>query len=70
VNGAEVSPVERDEHDAVVVRVPPGHNQVQLVFKHTPDEIFGMIVSGAMALLVMGFLLPGVAFGRARHAAT
>lgn len=58
VNGTEVHPVERDDHDAVVVRVPSGHSRVQLVFKSTPDETWGMIVSGLVTILVVALLLP------------
>ena len=57
VNGAEVKNVEVDANGAVVVRVPSGHSQVQLVFKNTPDETWGMIISGVVAMLVAGLLL-------------
>jgi hypothetical protein len=58
VNGTEVEDVERDEHDAVVVRVPSGRSRIQLVFRSTPDEIWGMIVSGLVAILAMILMLP------------
>jgi hypothetical protein len=58
VNGNEIEEVERDAHDAIVVRVPSGHSRVQLVFKNTPDETWGMIISGLVAILVATLFLP------------
>ncbi len=52
VNGNEVKDVERDAHDAIVVRVPSGHSRVQLEFKRTPDETWGIIISCLVAILV------------------
>ncbi|HMD83177.1 MAG TPA: 6-pyruvoyl-tetrahydropterin synthase-related protein [Terriglobia bacterium] len=60
VNGTEVEEVERDDHDAVVVRVPSGHSRVQLVFKNTPDETWGMIISALVAILVATLYLSQV----------
>ncbi len=60
VNGSEIKEVERDAHDAVVVRIPSGHSHVLLVFKNTPDETWGMIISGLVAVLVADLALPQV----------
>jgi hypothetical protein len=57
VDGTELENVEVDSHGAVVVRVPSGHSQVQLLFKSTPDETLGTIVSGVVAVLVAGLAL-------------
>ena len=57
VNGHEITRVEVDGHDAVVVRIPSGHNTVRLEFKTTPDEIWGGIISGVMAFLVSALFL-------------
>ena len=68
VNGTEVEDVERDAHDAIVVRVPSGHSRIQLVFKNTPDETWGMIISGLVAMLVATLSVPQV-IRRGRHSA-
>jgi hypothetical protein len=60
VNGTEIKEVERDAHDAIVVRVPSGHSRIQLVFKNTPDETWGMIISGFAVILVATLFLPQV----------
>jgi hypothetical protein len=58
VNGAEIHPIERDAHDAIVVRVPSGNSRVQIEFKRTPVEIWGIIISCLVAVLVIALLLP------------
>jgi hypothetical protein len=60
VNGTEVEDVERDAHDAVVVRVPSGYSRVQLEFKRAPDETWGLIISGLVAILAVALSLPKI----------
>ncbi len=60
VNGNEVKDVERDAHDAIVLRVPSGHSRVQLEFKRTPDETWGIIISCLVAILAVTLSLPQV----------
>jgi hypothetical protein len=59
VNGVEVKPVERDEHDAMVVQAAPGHTRVQLEYKRTPDQNCGIVVSALIAALVAALLVLG-----------
>ena len=60
VNGTEVENVERDAHDAVVVQVPSGRTRVQLEFKRTRDQTWGVIISFLVAILVVALSLPQV----------
>lgn len=60
LNGTEVEDVERDAHDAVVVQVPSGHSRVQLEFKRTRDQTWGVIISFLVAILVVALSLPQV----------